>query len=340
MQIFDRIVDLIESSVPTFKSTPSGWKKANCPVCVHRGHRADRRSRFGLLVKNSSLGMNCFNCGFSAKWQTGQELGHSLQEFFRAVGVDQTLIQALKFDAYVAAHQIQGQQARAQPINKFLDTWQAQPLPSHSYSLQWWHTQGVDDPDFATVWQYAQSRCMFDLNQVYWSPQRENMINKRLIVPYHYQNQIVGWGGRLASHSTTGVKYYQQAPPHFVYGLDHQHKPRRQWTILTEGVLDAIVVDGVAVLHNRVSDQQAWLLNRLDTQIVVCPDRDPSGDQLVWDAVKHGWWVSFPRWEPNIKDANQAVQKYGRLFVVESILTHRTRDAAKIKVWRKLDLGN
>lgn len=340
MLIHDRLRDLIQSSLPLSKITPSGWRKANCPVCVHRGHRPDQRQRFGWFNQNTSMGMNCFNCGFSAKWEQGQEIGPAIVEFLKAVGVDQNQIQALKFDAYVQAHKMVGQHTRAQPVDQFLKTWQPAQLPPDSFSLEWWATQGLTDPDFLQATNYALQRGIENLDQVYWSPHKKDMINKRLILPYHYNNQVVGWGARLAQNQARGIRYYQQAPQHFVYGLDAQRKPHRQWTIVVEGVFDALITDGVAVLHNQISDQQAWLLKTLNTNIVVCADRDSSGDQLVWDAIKHGWWVSFPPWEPNIKDANQAAQKYGKLFVVESILSHCTQDAAKIKIWRKLDLGN
>jgi len=52
-------------------------------------------------------------------------------------------------------------------------------------------------------------------------------------------------------------------------------------------------------------------------------------------AVKRGWAVSFPEWEDDIKDASDAVERYGRLFTVRSILESVETSGTKIKILAK-----
>ena len=52
-------------------------------------------------------------------------------------------------------------------------------------------------------------------------------------------------------------------------------------------------------------------------------------------AIKHGWSVSFPPWEEDIKDASDAVVRYGRLFTVKSILESIETNGTKIKILAK-----
>ena len=64
-------------------------------------------------------------------------------------------------------------------------------------------------------------------------------------------------------------------------------------------------------------------------------DFDKSGMDTVNVAVRCGWAVSFPEWEDDIKDASDAVMRYGRLFTVKSVLQSIETNATKIKILAK-----
>jgi hypothetical protein len=65
------------------------------------------------------------------------------------------------------------------------------------------------------------------------------------------------------------------------------------------------------------------------------PDADAAGLKLVRQAIQRGWSVSFPPWEPDVKDANDAVQKYCKLFTVKSILDFSIDNSTKAEVMAK-----
>jgi hypothetical protein len=69
----------------------------------------------------------------------------------------------------------------------------------------------------------------------------------------------------------------------------------------------------------------------------VCPDRDKSGKSLVDAAIANGWEVSFPNWANDVKDVGKAVQCYGRLLTLQSILISTIENPTKIMVKRRLD---
>ena len=68
---------------------------------------------------------------------------------------------------------------------------------------------------------------------------------------------------------------------------------------------------------------------------MLLPDFDKSGMDTVNTAIRRGWAVSFPPWEEDIKDASDAVQSYGRLFTVKSILESIETNGTKIKILAK-----
>jgi hypothetical protein len=109
--------------------------------------------------------------------------------------------------------------------------------------------------------------------------------------------------------------------------------------LVLEGPFDAIAVDGIGVLGRELNSQQiAWLDSSLAEKIVV-PDRERRNQELIDVALAQGWSVSFPDWEPGIKDAADAAAKYGRLYTLKSIIDSRTSGPTEIAIKRKMLRG-
>jgi DNA primase len=108
-----------------------------------------------------------------------------------------------------------------------------------------------------------------------------------------------------------------------------------KFVCVVEGPFDAMSIDGVAVLSNECSEQQADIIDTLNREIILVPDRDRAGARLIDAAIAYGWTVSFPIWHETCKDVNEAVVKYGRLFVLKSILDARESGKLKIELMRR-----
>ena len=63
--------------------------------------------------------------------------------------------------------------------------------------------------------------------------------------------------------------------------------------------------------------------------------KDKAGKQLVNKAIEYGWSVSFPVWQETCKDVNEAVCRYGKLFVIKAILDSKESSKLKIELMRK-----
>jgi hypothetical protein len=53
---------------------------------------------------------------------------------------------------------------------------------------------------------------------------------------------------------------------------------------------------------------------------------------MIDRAIEYGWSVSFPVWRETCKDAGEAVERYGRLFVLKAIIDAKESNALKIKL--------
>jgi DNA primase len=129
-------------------------------------------------------------------------------------------------------------------------------------------------------------------------------------------------------------KYLNDIQPGYVFGFDLQ---KDNWTtaIVTEGVFDALSINGLAVLHNDINAEQAQLINSLERDIIVVPDQDRPGITLIDRAVELGWAVSIPEWPQGVKDINDAVINLGQLGTLLTILEAKETSRIKIEIHKK-----
>jgi len=153
----------------------------------------------------------------------------------------------------------------------------------------------------------------------------------RIIIPYTYENKIVGHTSRFLDNRTP--KFINDQQPGYVFGTDLQ---RVDWDVclVFEGIFDAISFNGCALTHNTISDAQATVLRKLNKQIIIVPDQDKTGLKICERALELGFNLSLPDWGDAIKDANDALKKYGKLPTLISILEVSTDNKIKIEIMR------
>jgi DNA primase len=159
-------------------------------------------------------------------------------------------------------------------------------------------------------------------------------LDKRVLIPFYWKGSLIGYTARAV---VDGVKpkYHSNYESNYVFNLDRQ-LPTARFVVVCEGPFDAMAIDGVSVLSNEVSDVQADIIESLGRDVVLVPDWDDAGQKLIDDALEFGWSVSFPLWRETCKDISEAVVKYGKLFVLKSIIDGIERNPVKIKLKRKL----
>jgi DNA primase len=152
-----------------------------------------------------------------------------------------------------------------------------------------------------------------------------------VVIPFTYNNTVVGNTTRfLDDRKPVWVNDFQ---PGYVFGTDLQNDTW-QHAIVVEGIFDALSINGLALMHNTVSDAQARLIRTLGKEITVVPDQDRAGIELIDRAIELGWAVSIPHWQ-DCKDVNDAVIKYGRLGTLLTIMQARETSRIKIEMQKK-----
>ena len=319
------IADSIIAHLPSKRKTsPSGWISFNSVCC------SDKRQRGGFIMAGGgAISYHCFNCNTKASWQPGRQLSKSMKDFMRNLGMDNSTIGKLSIEALRQKEDIDGYKATilsptfnpralplgAEPIINFLNNPPEELMPVVKYLTE--RNLYLEDYNF------------------YWTPKVG--FNNRLIIPFYYRGNIVGYTARLI-HSGK-QKYFSEQQPDYVFNIDRQ-TDERKFIIVCEGPIDAISIDGCALLGSVITPGQNYVLKQLNKEIILVPDRDHEGPKTVEKAIEYGWSVSMPDWPDGVKDVNDAIIKMGRLAALWLILQAKESYDVKIKVKAKLWFKN
>lgn len=322
-EVVQQVHSLLLDHLPIRNSkTPSGWVIFDCVMC------SDKRKRAGVNQQGARITYNCFNCGHKTGWSPAPYLGKKFKEVAERLGADKNEIHGVQME--LLKHSDDFENADLDSVVYNVEKYPTVEIPPDTISID-------DLPANHELVVYAKERGIYGLYPLLHFP--EMLWNKRLIIPYLYNNELVGWSGRhIAPPNKNTSKYIGHLPPgsSYVFNIDRFLNHEREIVIVVEGIMDAILIDGVAVMRNQMTSEQAHQIEKLGKRIIVCPDRDDPGKALINQSIALGWDVSFPPWADGIKDAADACAKYGRLATVASIIKHATNNEIKKKVMMRM----
>jgi hypothetical protein len=321
------VLDKFRLLLPKTKTSPSGWISFNAPCCHQRGHARDTRKRAGVMFSEGVV-YNCFNCKYTASWQPGRTLTEKFKNLCRWLGADDDQVKELVFEA------LKTESTEYEPehfVEKVKFT--KKELPEGALPLVEWLDAELDaeqEQQLISVVEYVVGRGYDPLGgNFYWSPMPG--FADRVVIPFLYEGVVVGSTARKVKEGRP--KYLSDQHPFFVFNIDAQD-PLNKYVFVCEGPFDALAVDGVALLTNEISQQQAHIINGLGKEVIVIPDQDKAGLALINQAVDYDWSVAFPNWSDDVKDCADAVQQYGKLFVIVDAIKTAQRGEIKIRVAR------
>jgi len=314
---------------PKRKATPSGWTSFDAVCCHNNGNSRDTRKRGGVMTNaDGGFQYHCFNCNFKAGWTPGKLMSKNTKTLFKWMGLSDTDLGKLN----LVALKIKDDQPVLKKVLNFDLT--EKELPEGTLSvIEWINTAYLPDiaEDIGKIVEYILGRGMqLDWYNWMWSP-APGFVD-RVIIPFYHEGKIVGYTGRKITEGKP--KYLTDAQPGYVFNLDRQIYERK-YVIVTEGQFDAIAIDGCAISHNSPNEAQCMRLNTLGREVIVVPDRDKPGAVMLKSAIENNWTVSLPPWGDDVKDVADAVKKYGRLYVLATILHYRVSGEIKINLLKK-----
>lgn len=310
---------------PNRKNTSGGWISFNAVCCHHRGEKYDTRKRGGVKTDGEGWSYHCFNCGFKAGWSPGKQLSNNTKLLFRWLGLGELDIGKL---GLVALKHQDGAVKLAKTLNFEL---KEIPLPEDTKCLSEWMLDTSVTESIVPVIEYVISRGFDPLDPMFmWTPTLG--YKDRVIIPFYQDGKVVGYTGRKIKDGKP--KYLTESQSGYVFNIDAQ-KHNRRYVIVSEGQFDALAVDGIGIMTNEPNDTQIARINALGKEVIVVPDKDRPGAKMLAAAIKNNWSASLPPWGDDIKDIAEAMRKYGRLYVLATILHYKVTGEIKINLLKK-----
>lgn len=308
------------------KQTPSGWISFNAPCCHHNGTSADTRGRGGLIGNtDGGISYHCFNCGYKASWQPGRNLSYKMKNLMKWFNAPDDVITKLALDV-MKLNEGETDNFYTVQLPTFVDV----ELPQDAKLIK--DIENDIPTHLLDVIKYMKERNLYlDDYNFYWSPSLG--YRDRLIIPFYYNKKIVGFTARTFLPNKR-PKYLSNQQPGYVFNFDEQ-RPEKIFVIVCEGPIDAIHVEGVAVLGSEIKDQQVAMINSLNKQVIVVPDKDKAGSKMIETALEQGWSVSMPDWGKDINDIGDCVNQHGKLYTLYSIVNNSESSKLKIQLREK-----
>jgi hypothetical protein len=317
------VFDILQVIPGKKKVTQSGWQSFNAICCQYRGHKADRRGRGGIKFDGENWSYHCFKCGFKCNFFLGRSISKNTRSLLSYCGLDKDDIN--KFSLESLQHKdlldfVKVKREKKKVKFKEMHLPDAELIdinnPKHKVYVDYLHKRKINISDYPFM-------C---------TPDMEGRQSNRIIIPYTYENKIVGHTSRYLDDRTP--KFINEQQQGYVFGIDLQ-KPEYNICIVVEGIFDALSINACALTHNTISEQQADIIKNLNRKTIVVPDQDKTGLQICDRALDLGFYVSIPNWEDDVKDVNDAVIKYGKIATLLSILQSATNSKIKVEVKRK-----
>lgn len=334
------IHDIIAEHLPIKrKKTALGWQNFNAVCCHHRGHRQDVRSRGNFLfVSDGTIAYNCWNCGFKAIFDN-MHISRPFESLMEWLGISHDDINRVKLD--LLHNKLDGvSNTVLLPNFQFSTDFKEVSLPDGAIPFESVIEDDEIPEQFVKVMEYVNSRGEAILNgwDYYWSASDKWDLNNRVIIPFYQRNKIVGWTARYAGTAPPGTpRYYNsELQPGYLFNCDVLNNYHRKFILISEGPFDAIALSGIGTLGSELSKQQISWLNSTDIDKIIVPDRQRKNQGLIDTAINEGWYVSFPEWEDNIKDAADAACRYGKLFTIRSVIAAKSNSKLHIGIKRQM----
>lgn len=307
------IETVIRKYISLGKPNSRGWFPTLCKVCNDHGHKGMRAA---FRFDDNSCSYNCFNCGISDTFNVHSNTMHDkMANILSSFGIPEIEWQKIIFNNL-------GKEQTNTSIPTITDI---NPTP---ISLLPFFYPLIDDPDDDwcqySIEYLANRQIDWKTHPFYCVKHTDHKTNKRwygrLIIPIFDQtNQLVFYQGR--DLTDMHIKKYLQPSVdrnNILYGYNNILTYSSEPIYVVEGWFDAILLNGVAVFGNKMSNNQILWLNKSNRPKVIIPDKYGSGKTLAEQGLKLGWKVALPD-TGDCKDMNDAIVKYGLLYVLRSL---------------------
>jgi hypothetical protein len=317
--------DVIKQHVHLQAPSKKGWQAVRCHVCNDHTRKGLRGS---FKFENGVVDYKCWNCGHSSRYnpEENEYYSKNMLTTLEAFNIPEDEYQAVILNSPAWQHGAKKSTHDNKKVTKIEP--RVLKMPPHFYYLK---DAAPDDFVAEAAIEYLEGRGVdpnsypFMLAHKVEDPKLMKL-NKwlgRVIMPIYKNNNLIYYIGRALYDAERKYETPATEKDKILFGFDHIFEYTDAPIFVVEGWFDAFAIGGVAVLGNIISEPQRIWLDKSQREKIYIPDRFGDGKRAAEQALDFGWSISTPDIGSDPKDMDEAVQKYGKIYVIKSILENK-----------------
>lgn len=305
----ETLEQLIRRAVPLGKLSNSGWYSLHCPVC------SDYKTRLGLKFEiDSSVIANCFNCGFAAVYDgKTNKLPVKMRKLLSQLSIGDNELDKFETDGFFNIKR-EPSVITLESLKKLDFSTPEQQLPDGAELLT-----AATSTLASHVRQYLIKRCISPSEYPFYIAPKQYPF--RVIIPFYRRDKLIFWQARAIGNMQPRYLSCSAPKDAVLFNYDALYRDFDKPLFVCEGVFDAHCIDGVSSIGSSLNATKIEIFKNSKRTPVFVIDPDKNGHKLAEKALSNGWKITFaPR---GTDDVNDAIQKYGRLYTVFSLMNNQ-----------------
>lgn len=317
---------MIEARVP-WQQSGTGWLVGKCPLCN------DYKVRGGFKFEDEQVIYNCWNCSTASRYtEFSGQMSKKFRSVLHAFNIDDDEIRSVVNTA-LFFKKGESDKITLSKLTKVNTTTPPVKLPAKSFPLG--HPEFVDYQE-KLVDYLVDRKVNFDRYNFFFS--LEPRFLNRIIIPYYRSGQLIYWQAR---HIDNAEKLrYDNAPVSreaVMFNMDELNSYSDLPLFVCEGIFDAMMVNGVALLGSRLNEAKVDLISKSSRRIVFVIDKDKNGRTLAKEVLDHDWEIAFA--PSGTEDLNESVRRFGLCYTARELIKSIPADKSRANMAINLHCG-
>jgi Zn ribbon nucleic-acid-binding protein len=318
------VINLIQSRVHLGKLSATGFYPLKCPVC------SDYQERMGIKLEGDTIGVNCFNCGFGARYsENDTKINKKFKEFLIALNIPVEEIENasnLKFFAPKEPDIIS-----LETINKINLFTAPVQLPKQC--------KRISDDNYPLLNAYLKSRNLSNADYPFYGSD-DKFFSNRVIIPFYRSGQLIYWQARsIIKDEKRRYINSDTSKEAVLFNFDQLYAKSDKKLFVTEGVIDALHVNGVSIIGSKLNEAKIELLKQSRRELIFVIDHNKNGFNLAESVIKYNLGkITTPGSNTSNKefDIDESIKTYGKLWTIYRLV----QNIPKSDFQRNLFLNN
>lgn len=277
----------------------------------------DQKDRGGFKFDTESTGYSCYNCGAKFKYEEGSgRVSKNAREILEAFGITREDLTGIRSAMFAEAKE-EGD-INLDELKKVKLFTPEVALPNRCYPLGADHSDELQAP----IIEYLLSRRIDPLGiRAHFSLDPKFL--RRVIIPYYRDGKVIYWQARSIDNIKPRYLNCTASREAILYGYDKLYTYDPAPLFVSEGVFDAIVLDGICILGSTLNAAKLEILKKCRRRIIFVMDPDGNGEALTTTAMENGWEISY--FDKRDLDASKMVELHGKPLAIYQLMKNVTR---------------